>query len=38
MTVLLLALALTAPLAACGKKGDSKPPDRNSEYPRQYPR
>lgn len=38
VTVLLLALALAAPLGACGKKGDPKPPDRNSDFPKQYPR
>ena len=27
-----------AALAACGKKGDPKPPDRNSDFPKQYPR
>ena len=35
---LLLALALTAPLAACGRKGDPEPPEGADErYPRQYP-
>lgn len=31
------ALLLAAPLSACGKKGDPKPPDKNSSYPQQYP-
>ncbi len=37
---LLLALALAAPLIACGKKGSlDPPPDKDkTEYPRQYPR
>jgi len=36
---LLFAVALlAAPLSACGKKGDPKPPDKDSTYPQQYPR
>jgi predicted small lipoprotein YifL len=35
---LMLALALAAPLAACGRKGDLDPPEGSDErYPRQYP-
>jgi len=34
----LLLLALAAPLAACGKKGDPKPPSGDqAPYPRTYP-
>lgn len=34
----LLLLALAAPLAACGKKGDPRPPSgENAPYPRTYP-
>ena len=36
--LLLLTIALAAPLGACGKKGDPKPPSRDSDFPRQYPR
>ena len=32
-----LAIALAAPLGACGKKGPLEPPDKESEYPRTYP-
>lgn len=32
------ALLLAAPLSACGKKGDPKPPDPDSTYPQQYPK
>jgi predicted small lipoprotein YifL len=35
---LLLALAIAAPLGACGKKGKLEPPDEKSDYPRTYPR
>jgi hypothetical protein len=36
--VLVLAAALAAPLAACGKKADVKlPPGKTSEFPRTYP-
>ena len=38
LTVLLLALALAAPLSACGKKGSPKPPDRDTVFPKQYPK
>ena len=31
-------LLLAAPLGACGKKGDPKPPDKNSTYPQHYPK
>lgn len=31
-------LLLAAPLGACGKKGDPKPPDKSSTYPQQYPK
>ncbi|MCA3268352.1 MAG: hypothetical protein ING19_20005 [Azospirillum sp.] len=35
---LLLALALAAPLAACGRKGDPEAPEGADErYPRRYP-
>jgi hypothetical protein len=35
---LVLALALAAPLAACGRKGDPEAPEGADEkYPRQYP-
>ena len=38
-TILVLALALLAPLSACGKKGPLKPPPGASdEHPRPYPR
>ncbi|MDA0661205.1 MAG: hypothetical protein O3B08_00020 [Proteobacteria bacterium] len=36
--LLLLTVAMAMPLSACGKKGDPKPPSRDSEFPRQYPR
>lgn len=32
-----MAAILAGPLAACGKKGDPKPPGK-SEYPRTYPK
>jgi predicted small lipoprotein YifL len=36
--VILLALALAAPLAGCGKKGPPQPPPgKESTYPRTYP-
>lgn len=38
LVLFLSALLLAAPLGACGKKGDPKPPDKNSSYPQQYPR
>lgn len=32
-------LALIAgPLAACGKKGSPEPPDKTSDFPKQYPK
>lgn len=35
---LLAMLALAAPLAGCGKKGDLEPPPgKKTEYPREYP-
>lgn len=35
---ILLALALVAPLAACGKKGPPQPPaGKESSFPRTYP-
>ena len=38
LLILLLICALTAPLGACGKKGDLEPPPgKKSEYLRQYP-
>ncbi len=38
LVLLLIALALTAPLAACGKKGALKPPPgEQTDFPRQYP-
>ena len=37
--IALLALALGASIAACGKKSDLEPPpDEKTEYPRTYPR
>lgn len=39
LIVLLLAAALGAGLAGCGKKGDLEPPPgKKSDFPRQYPR
>ncbi len=36
--VLLIALALAAPLAGCGKKGDPTLPEGQTDnYPRHYP-
>ena len=36
--ILLTAVLLAAPLAACGKKGGLEPPPgTESNYPRQYP-
>jgi len=36
--LLCLALALAAPLAACGKIGDpTLPPGQSDDYPRKYP-
>ncbi len=37
IALVLLAIALAAPLGACGKKGGLEPPDKESEYPRTYP-
>jgi len=35
---ILVAVALTAPLGACGKKSDpGPPPGTETEYPRTYP-
>ena len=36
LLILALIVALTAPLAACGRKGAPVPPE-GSEYPRKYP-
>lgn len=36
VVVTLVALALAAPLGACGKKGDLEPPEK-SEFPKTYP-
>jgi predicted small lipoprotein YifL len=37
-TALVLAAALAAALASCGKKGDVRPPPgEESDYPRTYP-
>lgn len=36
LLVVLLALAVSAPLAACGKKGNLEPPE-GSEHPKTYP-
>lgn len=37
--MMLLVLALAAPLGACGKKGELEPPPgEKSDFPRQYPR
>lgn len=38
IAVILLALAMSAPLSACGKKGDPEPPDEGRSFPQQYPR
>lgn len=38
ISVFLAALLLAATLSACGKKGDPRPPDKNSSYPQQYPK
>jgi predicted small lipoprotein YifL len=36
--ILVLALAIALPLAACGKKGDPQaPPNQKKVYPRTYP-
>jgi predicted small lipoprotein YifL len=36
---MVLALALTAPLAGCGKKGDLEaPPGKTVDHPKKYPR
>lgn len=38
LLLLAVALALAAPLAACGKKGPLKPPPgEQTDFPRQYP-
>jgi predicted small lipoprotein YifL len=37
-TLFLAAFLMTVSLSACGKKGDPKPPDKNSTYPQQYPK
>jgi predicted small lipoprotein YifL len=38
LALLVLVVALAAPLAACGKKGPPIPPDgQDSDYPRTYP-
>ena len=36
LTILLLALALAGPLAACGREGPPQPPEE-SDFPRTYP-
>ena len=37
--LIVLTLALTAGISACGKKSDLEPPPgKNSEFPRTYPR
>lgn len=38
VTLIFAVTLLAAPLGACGKKGDPKPPDKNSTYPQQYPK
>ena len=38
LAIILLALAMSAPLSACGKKGDPEPPDKGTSFPKQYPR
>lgn len=39
LVTLLLACALVAPLAGCGKKGDPEAPEKEEvRYPRQYPK
>ena len=37
LAAILLAGFLAASLSACGKKGDPKPPSKDSQYPRTYP-
>jgi len=38
LVTIVFALAITGPLAACGKKGKLEPPkDEPITYPRQYP-
>jgi len=38
LVIIWLIFGLTAPISACGKKGDPKPPEvKSSEYPRVYP-
>jgi predicted small lipoprotein YifL len=39
LSFLLLAIALALPAAACGRKGDLKPPPgaEDSDFPRAYP-
>jgi predicted small lipoprotein YifL len=38
LALIFAALLFAAPLSACGKKGDPKPPDKNSSYPQKYPK
>ena len=38
LMILLMALAIALPIAACGKKGDPEPPPgTEGEFPRKYP-
>ncbi len=38
LAVLFAAILMTVSLSSCGKKGEPKPPDKNSTYPEQYPK
>jgi hypothetical protein len=41
LVLILVAIALALPMAACGRKSEVKPPpgqESESDYPRQYPR
>ena len=38
LVLIIASLLFALPLSACGKKGDPKPPDKNSSYPQQYPK
>ncbi len=38
IAVIILALAMSAPLSACGKKGDPEAPDKGRSVPHPYPR
>jgi len=38
LALIFAALLIAAPLSACGKKGDPKPPDKSSSFPQKYPK